>query len=149
LLRPSSLNKCHQHKNTHFIFLKKENVKECDNKSTKKSKINDNSNNIVNDNSNNIVNDNTTNTYGICRDYWKSTIPSYSEMNTRTRDVLTIQPFVNGKHVLDQNGSLEKHQESTYHKRAVQNLSFKQQERSVAQLLFNVSELERQENREV
>lgn len=45
--------------------------------------------------------------YGICRDYWK--------------------------HAPDQSGSLEKHQESTYHKIVVQNLSFRQQERSVTQ----------------
>ncbi|CAF1174633.1 unnamed protein product [Rotaria sordida] len=102
---------------TRISYLKrKENVKESDN------------------NSNNIVNDNTTNMHGICHDYWKPTIPSYSEMNTRTRAVFTIRPFVYGKYAPDQSESLEKHQESTYHKIAVQSLSFRQQERSVAQL---------------
>jgi len=54
-------------------------------------------------------------------------------MNTRTRGVFTIQPFVNGKYAPEQSESLEKHQESTSHKISVQNLSFWQQERSVAQ----------------
>ncbi|CAF0888494.1 unnamed protein product [Didymodactylos carnosus] len=83
----------------------------------------------------------------ICRDYWKPTIPSYFEMNTRTRGVFTIQPFVNWKCAPGRSGRLEKHLQSTYHKIAVQNLSFRQQEGSVAQQLFNVNELERQENR--
>jgi hypothetical protein len=169
-----------------------------DNNSTKKSKINDNSNNIVNDNTTNIqtlsntepsydiqsnmnencslsttiittTNDNKKRTYQkwysdsykwliyepnkggfcrICHDYWKPTMPFYSEMNARTRGVFTIQPFVNWKNAPGPNGSLGKHQESTYHKIAVQNLSFRQQEGSVVQQLINVSELERQENRQ-
>jgi len=64
-------------------------------------------------------------------------------MNTRSRGVFTTQPFVNSKHVPSPSGSLEKHQESTYHKIAVQNLSFRQQEGSEEQQLRNVSELER------
>jgi hypothetical protein len=47
--------------------------------------------------------------------------------------ITTIQPVVNGKYAPDQSGSLKKHQEYTYHKIAVQNLLFRQQERSVAQ----------------
>ncbi|CAF1440220.1 unnamed protein product, partial [Didymodactylos carnosus] len=154
-----------------YVNLTKENVKESDDNSPKKIKINDYSNNIVNDNTTIInaasntepssgiqsnINENcslsttritTTNddkkrTYQkwyskdykwlvyepnndgfccICRDYWKPTIPSYSEMNTRTRGVFTIQPFVNWKCAPGR--------------------------RSVAQQLFNVNELERQENR--
>ncbi|CAM4908671.1 unnamed protein product [Rotaria socialis] len=33
----------------------------------------------------------------ICRDYWKSAVPFYSEMNTRTRGVFTTQSFTNWK----------------------------------------------------
>ncbi|CAF3720714.1 unnamed protein product [Rotaria socialis] len=60
----------------------------------------------------------------ICRDYWKSAVPFYSEMNTRTRGVFTTQSFTNWKNAPGQT------------------------EGSVAQQLFNVSELERQENRQ-
>ncbi|CAF4170764.1 unnamed protein product [Rotaria sp. Silwood2] len=84
----------------------------------------------------------------IYRDYWKPTVPFYSEMNTRTRSVFTTQPFVNWKNAPGQCGTLQKHQESTYHRTAAQNLSFRQTEGSVAQQLFNASELERQENRQ-
>jgi hypothetical protein len=84
----------------------------------------------------------------ICRDYWKPTTPSYPEMITRSRGVFVTQPYINWKHAPGKNGSLEKHQESIYHKIVVENLSFREQEGSIAQQLFNVSELERQENRQ-
>jgi hypothetical protein len=84
----------------------------------------------------------------ICRDYWKPATPNYSEMITRTRGVFTTVPFVNWKHAPGATGSLQKHHVSTYHKIATQNLLFRQQEVSVAQQLFNINELERQENRE-
>ncbi|CAF1126357.1 unnamed protein product [Rotaria sordida] len=84
----------------------------------------------------------------ICRDYWKPTIPFYSEMNARTKGAFATQPFVNWKTAPGPNGSLEKHQQSSYHKTAVQNLSYRQQEGSVIEQLLNVSELERQENRQ-
>jgi hypothetical protein len=81
-------------------------------------------------------------------DYWKPATPNYSEMITRTRGVFTTIPFVNWKHAPGATGSLQKHHVSTYHKIAAQNLLFRQQEVSVAQQLFNINELERQENRE-
>ncbi|CAF1572938.1 unnamed protein product, partial [Rotaria magnacalcarata] len=84
----------------------------------------------------------------ICCDYWKPTVPIYSEMNTRTRSVFTTQPFANWKNAPGPSGTLQKHQESAYHRTTFQNLLFRQTERSVAQKLFNVSELERQENRQ-
>ncbi|CAF4569055.1 unnamed protein product [Rotaria socialis] len=103
----------------------KGNAKEPDNSSIKKSKINDN----------------TTNMHGICHDYWKPTIPSYSEMNTRIRGIFTIQPFANGKYEPDQSENLEKHQESTYHKITVQILSFKLANYNDIQALLKHSQL--------
>ena len=84
----------------------------------------------------------------ICCDYWKPTTPLYAEMNAKTGDVFTTQPFVNWKNAPGQSGRLARHQQSTYHILAVQNLSYRQQGGSVAQQLFNVSEIERQENRQ-
>lgn len=84
----------------------------------------------------------------ICRDYWKPTTPNFSEIMTRTRGAFIIQPFINWKHAPGPNGSLQKHQDSHYHKISLENLLFRQQEGSVLQQLFNVSESERLENRE-
>ena len=42
-----------------------------------------------------------------CRDYWKSTVPFYSEMKSRTNGVFSIQPFVNWKNAPGPNGRLE------------------------------------------
>ncbi|CAF1015204.1 unnamed protein product [Adineta ricciae] len=50
--------------------------------------------------------------YHICRDYWKPTTPSFSEMNTRTRGTFVIHPFINWRHAPGPNGSLQKHQDS-------------------------------------
>ena len=69
-------------------------------------------------------------------------------MSSKTRGVFITQPFVNWKNAPGKNGSMAKHQESTYHKIAIQNLLFRQQQFSVAQQLFNVNESERQENRQ-
>jgi hypothetical protein len=43
-------------------------------------------------------------------------------MNTRSRGVFITQLFANWKHAPGPSESLEKHQESAYHKIAVQNL---------------------------
>ncbi|CAF3849716.1 unnamed protein product [Rotaria sp. Silwood1] len=156
-------------------FQRKENIEECNNNFIKRKKLNDNSNNIINDSTTNrhllsnteassgmqsninenyslsatiiTTNDNTKREFRcIYRDYWKPTISFYAEMNARTRDVFSTQLFVNWKNAPGRCGTLQKHQESTYHKTAVQNLSFRQTEGSVVQQLFNVSELERKEN---
>ena len=84
----------------------------------------------------------------ICCDYWKPTTPFYAEMNPKIRDAFSTRPFINWKNAPGQNRRLARHQQSTYHILAVQNLSYRQQGGLVAQQLFKVSEVERQDNRQ-
>ena len=78
-----------------------------------------------------------------CRNYWKPNTPLFQEMNQRTGGMFISMPFNNWRRAPGNTGKLKKHSNSEYHRTAVENVLFRQQEVSVVNQIFGASEIEK------